>query len=88
MAARRRTAREQIENRGQIIVTLESNEMNFDYDQLGVTFDSPADEILEAVQPAVLEETGINILEDELYTVRKAENSRNSYLFPKSPAGL
>jgi hypothetical protein len=74
---------------GKIIVTVESEDIELTFDQLGVTFDSSSAEILAAVQPVVLERTGVNILEDDdtLYTVKKADNSGNVYIFPKSPAG-
>jgi len=74
----------------QVIVTLESTEKSYDLEELGITFESSSEEILEAVQPVILEETGVNILEDDedsLYTVKKIEDSKNIYLFPKSPAG-
>ena len=74
---------------GEIIVVLESAEKHYSYDQLGLTFESSDEEVLKAIQPVILEETGINILEDdeELYTVRSVEESKTKYVFPKSPAG-
>ncbi len=73
---------------GRIIVTLESQEVPLEYETLGVTFESTDSEILEAIAPVVEEETGVDILEDGLFTVKKVESSQNSYIFPKSPAGL
>ena len=74
---------------GKIIVVVESKEKEFNYEELGVTFDSSSEEILKAVQPAILEATGINIEEDDesLYVVKKIEDSKNCFIFPKSPAG-
>ncbi len=72
---------------GRIVVTLESEEKEYAYNTLGVTFESSDQEILEAVAPVVEEETGVDILEDGLYTVKKVESSHNAYLFAKSPAG-
>lgn len=72
---------------GKIIVTVESEDREYAYEDLSLTFESTPQEILEALQPIVLEDTGVNILEDGLYTIKKAENSGNSYAFPKSPAG-
>ncbi len=74
---------------GQVIVTVESQDRTYSFDQLSVNFDSSNEEILAAVQPIILEDTGVNISEDDenLYTVKKAENSGNIYVFPKSPAG-
>lgn len=76
---------------GEIIVIVESDEKHFPFDDFDVTFDSSADEILEAVAPAILEQFGVNIKEDQgdyLYVVKKVENSGNVYISPKSPAGL
>ena len=73
---------------GKIIVTLSSTEKSYDYADLGVTFDSSTEQILDAVQPMVLESEGVDILEDGLYTVKKVDESRNTYLFPKSPMGV
>ncbi len=78
------------EQQGKIIVTIESQERDFEFEDLSVTFDSTPQEILAAVQPVILEQTGVNILEDDdtLYTVKKMDNSGNVYVFPKSPAGI
>lgn len=77
------------EENGKIIVVVESEEKEFSYEELGVTFDSSSEEILKAVQPAILEATGVNIEEDEesLYYVKKIETSKNVYILPKSVAG-
>ena len=77
------------ETQGEIIVVLESAEKHYSYEQLGLTFESSDKEVLDALQPVILEETGINILEDEeeLYTVKRVEESKSTFLFPKSPAG-
>jgi hypothetical protein len=74
----------------EIIITLESQEKHYSFEDLGVTFESSNDEILKAVQPVILETTGVNISEDDdqLYTVKKIEESKNVYIFPKSPAGI
>ena len=76
---------------GEIIVTLESDEKHFAFADFGITFDSTSDEILDAVSPAILEQFGVNIKEDQgeyIYTVKKVEASGNVYIFPKSPAGV
>lgn len=77
------------ETQGEIIVTLESEEKRFAYSDLGVSFDSTPEEILDAVQKPVLEEFGINLKEgdDYIFVVRKIESSKNTFCFPKSPAG-
>ena len=78
------------QTQGEIVVVLESEEKRFSYDQLGLTFESSDKEVLDALQPVILEETGINILEEDnesLYTVKSVEESGNKFIFPKSPAG-
>lgn len=75
---------------GEIIVTLESDEKHYPYADYGVTFDNTSEEILDAISPAVLEEFGVNLKEDQgeyLFTVKKIESSQNTYVYPKSPAG-
>lgn len=70
-------------------IVAESEEMFYEFDQLGVNFESSDQEILDAVQDIILEKTGININEDNdsLYTVRRTENTETVYVIPKSPAG-
>ena len=72
---------------GQILITLESEEKTYKYDALGLTFESDDQNILNAIAPIVEEETGVDILEDGLFTVKKVESSHNVFIFPKSPAG-
>ncbi len=73
---------------GQIIVTLASEDKPFDYERLDVSFDSTDEEILSALAPVLLEEEGFNIEDaEETFTVKRAENSHNIYVFPKSTAG-
>mgnify|MGYP001609191283 FL=1 len=85
-----RVASETTEPTGEIIVTLASKELKYSYEQLGVTFESSDSEILDALQPVVLEEEGFDIKEvqDEgAYTLKRVDESKNIYLFPKSTAG-
>ena len=75
---------------GEIIVVLESGERRYSYDQLGLTFESEDQVVMDALQPLILEETGINIREEDnenLYTIRRVEETHNLFCFPKSPAG-
>ena len=75
---------------GQIILTLASKELKYDYDQLGVNFDSSDNEILDALAPLVLETEGFDLKEEQeegSFTVKKVEESKNTYIFPKSTAG-
>ena len=85
-----RRAAQITEPTGEIIVTLASKELKYSYEQLGVTFDSSDSEILDALQPVVLEEEGFDVKEEQdegAYTLKRVDSSKNIYLFPKSTAG-
>ena len=74
---------------GQIIVTMENQEKAYDYETLGVSFDSTPEEILAAVQPVVLEEFGLNIKDEGgsyIYLAKKLTSNESFVLFPKSVA--
>lgn len=78
------------EQTGEIIITLDSDEKHFQFEDFNIDYNTPSDEILEAVYQPILEEFGVNIKEDQgdfVYTVKKVEKSGNVYIFPKSPAG-
>jgi len=73
-----------------ITVVIQSEDREYDFDQLDLTFESSDEEIIEALQPVVLEDTGFNIKEEDgttLFTVHKAENSGKITVYPKSAAG-
>lgn len=75
---------------GEIIVVLNSAEKKFQFSDFSVTFDSADNEILDAIAPRLLEEEGFDIREQQnegLYTVKKQEDSKNVFIFPKSTAG-
>ena len=75
-----------MENNGEIIVTLASDEKHYEYERLSVSFDSSDEEIIEAVNPVLEEEEGTSLdLSD--WTVKRVESSKNIYVFPKSTAG-
>ena len=74
---------------GQIIVTMESQEKAYEYEALGVSFDSTPEEILAAVQPVVLEEFGLNIKDESgsyIYTAKKLSTTQDCILYAKSVA--
>lgn len=78
------------DQRGEIIIVLNSTEKKFAFEDFSVTFDSSDKEILDAIAPRLLEEEGFDIREQQdegLYTVKKQEDSGNVYIFPKSTAG-
>ncbi len=80
-----------MENQGEIIITLASTEKHYQYEDLGVTYESSDSEILNALQPILMEEEGFNIKEEQedgYYTLKRVEDSHNIYVFPKSPAGV
>ena len=78
------------ENVGKIIVTLASDEVPLEYEDLSVTFESTDKEIMDAIAPIILEKEGFDIKEEQdegAYTLKRVEKSGNIYLFPKSTAG-
>jgi hypothetical protein len=75
---------------GEIIVTLANTEKHYSYEQLGVGFESNDQEVLSALQPVLLEEEGFDITQgqtDGYYTIKRVNDSQNTYVFPKSTAG-
>lgn len=76
---------------GEVIVTLSSEEKRYDYERLAVSYDSSDEEILNALQPVLLEEEGFDIREEQrdgYFTIKRVESSQNIYVFPKSTAGV
>lgn len=75
---------------GNITVILEGQDRSFEYEALGLTYDSSDEEVIEALNPVFAEE-GIN-LKDEWenggYMIKKSDNSHNIHLYPKSTAGI
>lgn len=74
---------------GQIIITLESEERPYSFETFGLDFNSTDEEIIEGIASAVQEDTGVDILdsEDGYWTIKRMENTENIYVFPKSTAG-
>lgn len=74
---------------GNITVILEGQDRSFEYEALGLTYDSSDEEVIEALNPVFAEE-GIN-LKDEWenggYMIKRSDNSHNIHLYPKSTAG-
>lgn len=80
-----------VETNGEIIITLESEERHYQYDTLGVSFDSTNGEIIAAISPMLREDVGIEMQEEYSegnWTLKKVESSGNCYIFPKSTAGI
>lgn len=72
---------------GRIIVTLGSREREYSFEDYGLTLESTDNEVIEALRP-VFEEEGIALDGlDEMYVVKRQEDSGNLYIFPKSTAG-
>lgn len=79
-----------MDTQGKIIITLASTEKEYEYDRLDVSYDSTDEEILDAVAPVILEEEGFDIKEEQeegYFTIKRVDDSKNVYIFPKSTAG-
>jgi len=71
-----------------IIVSIAGDDTILEYANLGLTFDSPEDEVLSAIRPVIQEAHQTDIYDGSwLYKVRKAVNSRNIHVIPNSTAG-
>lgn len=78
------------EQTGVINLLLESQSYDFNYADYQLTPESSEDEIVNALQANVLENYGFNLrqaIDDGSYIMKRAENSSNTYFFPKSTAG-
>jgi hypothetical protein len=75
---------------GIINLLLESQSYDFQYADFGLTPESSQEEVVQALQANVLENYGFNLeqaIQDGSYIMKRAENSNNTYFFPKSTAG-
>lgn len=68
-----------------VIVTVDGEELQFDQDQLGLTFESTEEEIMNRVAPMIEESKNVDIT--EAYKVRKFTNTENIFILPNSTAG-
>lgn len=78
------------ERTGNITVVLSNDEKHYEFEALGVTFESTDAEILDALYPVLMEEEGFNIKEEQAegyYTLKRQQDSKNIFVFPKSTAG-
>lgn len=78
------------ETPGEITVTLESEERKYPYDQLGVGYASTDQEIIDALDPMISEDVGVEIGDEFArgnWTIKRVDSSQNIYVFPKSTAG-
>ena len=72
------------------IVTLESEEVMLNNEDLGVGHANSDSEVIAAISPVIEERTGMDMsdeYEDGYWTVKRVTSSGNMYIFPKSPAG-
>ena len=78
-----------------VILTIRGEDQIYEFDQLGITFDSPEREILTALD-GVIRESNITIRDENgdgesgnefTFTVRKSTNTRLIHVYPKDPAG-
>jgi len=75
---------------GEITITLDSVDRKYQYETYGVTFDSTDEEIVDALSPDLAESEGFNLreeYEEGAYTIKRMQDSKNIYIFPKSTAG-
>jgi len=70
-------------------ILLENEVKNYQSDTLGVNMESTPDQILEACQKVILEESGIDIKQEGIfiYNVRKLIDEDTILVLPKTVAG-
>jgi len=68
-----------------IFVTVNGQDWQKDLNELGLSFDSSEEAIMDIVVPTIQEEFNQDI--SDSYKVRKAVNSQNIYVIPSSVAG-
>jgi len=76
---------------GEITITLESEERRYSYEQLGVGYGSSDQEIVDALTPMLEEDVGMNLADEYRngsWTIKKVDSSQNTFVFPKSTAGV
>ena len=71
--------------RNKIFITVEGEEIQLNYEELDLTFDSSERDIMNKIVPIVREEKGIDI--SDSYKVRKATTNENIFVIPASTAG-
>lgn len=74
---------ESVENK--LFVTINGEDWQKDLEEVGLSFDSSEQEIMERIVPMIREEFNEDIT--DLYKIRKATNSQNIYVIPNSVAG-
>jgi hypothetical protein len=77
-----------------IVICVENNgeDVYWNYEDFGLSFNSSEDQILRTLQGAIEETFNVSIRDSYsnqwLYKTRKAVNSQNIYLIPNSTAGV
>ena len=82
------TTNEEVTNK--IVVSIAGADTILEYSNLGLNFDSPEHEVLNAIRPVIQEEHGVDIRDNSsgwLYKTRKAVNSQNIHVIANSTAG-
>lgn len=76
--------------RNKIIVSVAGEDEFFDYEELGLSFESPETDILSAIRPMIQEKYNQDIQDVSgswLYKTRKAVTNQNIHVIPNSTAG-
>jgi hypothetical protein len=72
--------------KNKLFITIEGEEIQLNYLNLDLTFQSTEQEIMNKVVPIVQEQKGVNI--SDTYKVRKAVTNENIFIYPNSTAGI
>ena len=71
--------------RNKLFIIIDGGEIQFNYEEFDLTFDSSEEEIMNKIVPVVQEEKGIDI--SDTYKVRKSIDNENIFIYPASTAG-
>jgi len=76
--------------RNKLIVPIQRQDYQRDLSDLGLSFDSTDEEILETIRPVLVEVFDKDIKDDRtgwIYKIHRAEDRHNIYVIPNSEAG-
>lgn len=68
--------------KNKIFITVEGKEIQYNYTDFDLTFESTEEEIMNKMVPVIQEEMSIDI--SDTYKVRKTTNNENIFIFPSS----
>ena len=72
--------------KNKLFVVVEGEEVQLNYEDFDLTFNSSESEIMDKIVPVIQEEKRVNIRDS--YKIRKVTNNENIFIIPSSVAGI